>query len=69
MFTDHVHGLLVPPCDSQSLATAIGTLLTNPDMLEQMKANIRGDYSQGNRSWKFIAQEYADIYQQITMQR
>ena len=69
MFTDHVHGLLVPPRDSQSLATAIETLLTNPGMLEQMKANIRGDYSQGNRSWKFIAQEYADIYQEITMQR
>ena len=65
MLTDHVHGLLVPPRDSQSLATAIETLLTNPGMQEQMKANIGHDYSEGNRSWKYIAQEHANIYQKI----
>ena len=37
MVTHKVHGLLVPPCDSQSLASAIDTLLSNPDMLEEMK--------------------------------
>lgn len=69
MLTDHVHGLLVPPRDINSLACTIETLLESPDRLEEMKANIIRDYSEGKRSWKYIAQEHADIYNEIAQQR
>lgn len=65
MLTDHVHGLLVPPRESSSLANAIETLLESPDIIEEMKTNIIHDYSEGIRSWKYIAHEYADIYNEI----
>ena len=65
MLSDHVHGLLVPPRDSNSLANAIETLLESPDIMEEMKTNIIRDYSEGKRSWKYIAQEHADIYNEI----
>ena len=65
MITDHVHGLLVPPRDSSSLADAINTLLESPAMAEQMKKNIVSEYTKGKRSWKYIAHEYSLIYQEI----
>ena len=69
MLTDHVHGLLVPPRESSSLANAIETLLESPDIIEEMKTNIIHDYSEGIRSWKYIAHEYADIYNEIAERR
>ena len=67
MVTHKVHGLLVPPRDFQSLASAIDTLLSNPSMLEEMKVNIIRDYHEGKRSWKHIAEEYSQIYQNMNV--
>ena len=67
MVTHKVHGLLVPPRDFQSLASAIDTLLSNPSMLEEMKVNIIRDYHEGKRPWKHIAEEYSQIYQNMNV--
>ncbi len=69
MLRDHRHGLLVPPRDSNALAEAIETIIKSPELLEEMKANILRDYSTGNRSWKHIAREHAEIYNQIASPR
>lgn len=62
MIDEGRHGMLVPPCDSDALALAADTMLTG-DALDRMAENIRHDYSQGNRSWGYIAEETIKIYE------
>lgn len=62
MVEDGRHGLIVPPKNSEDLASAIKTLLSSPQTLQQMSANIAADYGQGNRSWHAIARGLCNIY-------
>jgi len=63
------YGLIVPPRDSHAIAEAAGQLLSSPARLSQMAANIRADYHEGEKSWKHIAAETADIYQSVLQNR
>ena len=56
------YGTIVPPRDAGALATAIDTLIGNPQKIEAMTANIEHDYSNGKYSWNAIAQGITDIY-------
>lgn len=64
MLADGRHGLLVPPCDSEALATAISNML-RPEMLRRMAGNIASDYSIGDRSWADIARKTVEIYNNV----
>lgn len=61
---DGQNGLVVPPCDSCSLAGAINTLLDNPDKIKFMREDIKKVW-QKNMSWKPIADKYVDCYKAI----
>ena len=56
------YGTIVPPKDVATLASAINTLIENPQKIEAMMTNIEHDYSEGKYSWKAIAQGITDIY-------
>ena len=56
------YGTIVPPKDVAALATAIDTLIENPQKKEAMTVNIEHDYSKGKYSWKAIAQGITKIY-------
>jgi hypothetical protein len=43
-------------------ATAINTLIEDPQEIEAMTENIKHDYSKGKYSWNAIAQSITDIY-------
>ncbi len=60
-FTNGRHGLLVPPKDSDALATAINQLL-KPGTIEQFSDNIAHDFSEGEHSWAAIAQKTLEVY-------
>lgn len=63
------YGLIVPPKDSHAIAEAACQLLSRPDQLSQMAANIRADYHEGGKSWKRIAADMIDIYQSVLQDR
>ena len=65
MVADGRHGLIVPPKDSKALSQAIETLLTDTELLEQMRKNIAEDYTNGSRSWDTISKGISHIYSQI----
>lgn len=56
------YGTIVPPKDVAALATAIDTLIENPQKIETMTVNIKHDYSEGKYSWNVIAQGIIDVY-------
>lgn len=56
------YGTIVPPKDAAALATAIDTLIGNPQKIKAMTVNIEHDYSEGKNSWNAIAQGIIDIY-------
>lgn len=56
------YGTIVPPKDAAALATAIDTLIGNPQKIKAMTVNIEHDYSEGKYSWNAIAQGIIDIY-------
>lgn len=56
------YGTIVPPKDAAALATAIDTLIRNPQKIKAMTVNIEHDYSEGKNSWNAIAQGIIDIY-------
>lgn len=58
------HGKLVEPRDVNALASAI-IEMNDDELLKQMSENIDDDYSNGMRSWRYIAQETLNIYKQI----
>lgn len=64
MVQDGRNGLLVSPRNAEELASAI-LRMDNTKELTSMSRNIDADYSMGIRSWRYIAEETLDIYQQI----
>lgn len=62
MVKNGLYGTIVPPRDVTSLATAINTLIEDPQKIEAMTENIKHDYSKGKYSWNAIAQGITDIY-------
>lgn len=48
-------GIIVPPCDSKSLADAIIKFEDNPAYVSQLSSNIYKYYSEGDGSWDRIA--------------
>ncbi len=66
---DNVTGRLVPPKDSQALASAIIDLLLNSEKREQMKKNIENYFSKGKLSWDYIAEQTLDVYKKAIFRR
>lgn len=62
MIDDGKTGIIVPPCDEQSLAEAIIGLLGDSAKLSDLTNNIRDSADSGKGSWTIIADEYLDIY-------
>lgn len=48
-------GIIVPPCDSKSLAEAIMKLEVDSDYINQLSSNIHRYYSKGEGNWNAIA--------------
>ena len=65
MVENEKYGLLVPPCNVETLADAIISLLKNQTRLHQMSENIRNDYFVGNQSWSHIADNYIVFYKRL----
>lgn len=55
-------GILVPPCDENSLADAIIRLYNNPYIINEMRRNICLRNKEEENSWNFIANKYIEIY-------
>lgn len=64
MLTNGRHGYLVPPRSSSCLSSTI-IEMDDSVKLRQMCDNIRTDYTEGNRSWKKIAEEMVSFYDSI----
>lgn len=62
VINDGVNGKIVPPCDSDSLATAICDLLDNPEKLNAMKNEIETVWQKKN-GWAEIAGQYLNCYE------
>jgi len=65
MVVDGRYGLIVHSADSHAIAEAALQLLSSPERLAQMSANIRSDYHEGEKSWKRIAADLFNIYKEI----
>lgn len=56
-------GLLVPPRDAEALAEAITEMLTNVQLLREIKFNIATKYSHNSiSSWSNIAEQTIEVY-------
>lgn len=55
-------GILVPPCNAESLANAIIYLYKHPEALKQMQINIANRNKEYGNSWSSIANKYLKIY-------
>ena len=64
MVINEKYGLIVPPKDAHAIAAASIRLLSTPSLLEQLSDNIRKDYQEGTKSWKYIASEMLRKYNQ-----
>lgn len=67
MITHNRHGLLVPPKDEVSLSDAFNSLLDTPQTLESFSENIMEDYSYGKLSWKTIASDTINTYNDVIL--
>ncbi len=63
LISDGVDGMLVPPKDSQSLARALVTLLTNQSLRQEMGAQGRAKAL--NYGWESIARSVLDYYMRV----
>ncbi len=54
-------GVLVPPCDSVTLAGALVDILSDRKYRETIANNIREKYRAGDLSWETIAKKYTDF--------
>ncbi len=59
------YGMLIPPCDVDSLADAMSLLLDNQELLVQYSNNIEEDYVHGDMSWDKICKEHLEIYKAV----
>lgn len=60
-----VDGILVPPRNAHALAQAINSLLSNPDMAQQMGIAGR-EYVVESSSWDRVAGQYEEVYGSIS---
>ncbi len=60
------YGLIVPPKNVQALADAICQIIEYPEMQQQFSQKIHTTYTNGQKSWKYIAKNVFDnVYMQI----
>lgn len=59
------YGLIVPPNNVNELAAAMSSLCEQLEKVQTFSRNIEQDYTDGSKSWKAIAQQMSQIYQQI----
>lgn len=59
------YGLIVPPCNVDGLAVAMSSLCEHPEKAQAFSHNIEQDYAEGSKSWKAIARQMLEIYQQV----
>jgi glycosyltransferase involved in cell wall biosynthesis len=57
---DGVNGFLTPEGDAQQMAGYLGTLLSNPQLREEMGA--RGQQKAAQYDWPLVARRYVDLY-------
>lgn len=65
MVEDGVNGIIVPPKDSKTLADAICSLMQNQELIDQFSTKIDKEYSEGELSWKSIAEQHKEIYSNV----
>ena len=65
MVIDNENGIIVPPKDSASLASAINRLIESPELIDSFSQAISKIYKSGEMSWKNIASEHLDIYSKV----
>lgn len=56
-----VYGRVVPPCDSDSLASAMNELLSNPKQIKEYKENIEKLW-RPSMKWNEIANDYINLW-------
>lgn len=56
-----VYGLIVPPCDTDSLSQAICELIKDNGQLQKMKERIRNEWKP-SMSWDSVAEDYLAVY-------
>ena len=65
MVIDNENGIIVPPRDSTSLASAIIRLIGCPKIIDAYSQAINDRYMSGDLSWNKIANEHLDIYNNV----
>lgn len=55
-------GILIPPRNVAALSDALNLVLSNQEVVINMKKNIRAMYSFGKKSWKSIANDLVEVY-------
>ncbi len=65
MVIDNYNGVVVEPRNIHSLADAIVELLNNKSNLISFSENIKMEYFNGEKSWKYICEDLKGIYTQI----
>ena len=63
---DGITGFLVPPQDSDVLASRINMLISNPVLIEQMRNNIFGIATSGEYSWVQIGNNMQKLYSSVS---
>ena len=58
-------GIVVEPCDADSLSKAILTILKDSAVLNNYQQYIRENYLSGEKSWDSIAEKYVDFYKKV----
>lgn len=69
MVIDNENGIIVPPKNSVSLASAINKLIESPNLINQFSCAIRDTYKLGNLSWKNIVNEHLVIYNNVNKRK
>ena len=59
---DGITGFLVPPQDSDELASKIKLVISDPVLIEQIRTNIHSVAASGEYSWEHIGREMQKLY-------
>lgn len=65
MVLNNKFGLIVPPKNSELLASSILKLLLNRSFLKDLEHNIHKEYSSGGKSWNNISKDLLDFYSDL----
>ncbi|MGA2408327.1 MAG: glycosyltransferase family 4 protein [Bacteroidales bacterium] len=63
---DGITGFLVPPQDSNELASKIKLLISDPVLIEQMRNNIHAFVTYGEYAWKHIGKTMQKLYSSVS---